>query len=146
MGVRTFADVARVGIADADVAPYIHINHGILRPVTYAGDPGIGQSVWVSGAASGHVQRGTVARTTVDLPIPYPCGTFEMLYDQVLVTGMALRVGDSGAPLFIPRGHLDEVGILGLLSGRIVKDGVVYYVFSPISGVERELGVEVWRR
>ena len=143
MGVRTSADVARVGIADRDVAPYIHIDCGVLRPVTFAGDPGVDQRVWMSGAASGQVLRGTVARTGVDLQY-HP---FRQLYDQVLVRGMAPIPGDSGAPLFTPVGLRDEVKILGLLSAGLYTNGVlVYSIFSPTSGVERELGVEVWRR
>ncbi|MCL0063571.1 hypothetical protein M1N11_05410 [Peptococcaceae bacterium] len=67
---------------------------------------------------------------------------------------MAPIPGDSGAPLFTPVGLRDEVKILdevkkilGLLSAGLYTNGVlVYSVFSPTSGVERELGVEVWRR
>ena len=72
---------------------------------------------------------------------------FRRLHDQVLVRGMAPIPGDSGAPLFAPVGLQGEVKILGLLSAGIYTNGVlVYSVFSPTSGVERELGVEVCGR
>ncbi|MCL0049744.1 hypothetical protein M1N04_01440 [Peptococcaceae bacterium] len=60
---------------------------------------------------------------------------------------MAPIPGDSSAPLFTPVGLRDEVKILGLLSAGLYTNGVlIYSVFSPTSGVERELGVEVCGR
>lgn len=133
-----------MGVADAHLHPRIHVGHGIQRPVFSAGDPGINERVVMSGATSGPMS----GRVTAYADLRFGHGFwYDVLYNQVIVEGIIPRSGDSGAPLLIGVRHVYPycVRVHGITMGEINIGGARSGVFSPITGILRELpGVEVW--
>jgi hypothetical protein len=48
--------------------------------------------------------------------------------------------GDSGSPVFFRKGNSNRVTLLGILWGGSVDEENPEFAYSPMSGVERELG------
>lgn len=143
-GRRSHADVARVGIADALVHPRIHVGHGFQRPVFSAGDPGINERVVMSGATSGPASGRVI--TYVNLQFG-PGAPYDVLYNQIIVEGVIPQAGDSGSPLLVGVRLVYPycIRVHGVTVGDINIGGARFGIFSPITGILRELpGIEVW--
>ncbi len=132
-----FADVARVGIANRDVVPYIHIGGGSRIPVRSWRDAHWPEWVSKSGAATGDTQGRVVTRQPIKVWNP----ALGSLQNQVLAA-YASAGGDSGSPVFLfgPTGGVYAV-IVGIHWGRAPCPitGIDRATFSPISGIMTEL-------
>jgi hypothetical protein len=112
--------------------------------VVAKGAPMLGQYLNKMGSRTGWT-RGLVSQTCV---VTYQAGrTFSKLRCQFFVQAAAER-GDSGAPVFLDHGN-GEVTLMGILWGKqgpecnILAgycDPTIEFVFSPISGIEADLG------
>jgi hypothetical protein len=125
----TCADVAWVKFSN--VAPKIYISEESQYSVNAYSNPYVGGTVFMSGITSG-VQRGTVKYVNMD--VPWPFGT---LQDQALAD-YARAGGDSGAPVYAATYYSREMK--GIHSGWNEIGGAVYARFSPVSGVETDVG------
>jgi hypothetical protein len=125
------ADVARVAIDNWHVTPYIHVGGGARIAVRGFANPTSGQTIAMSGRASGKV-RGTVLATgrRVDHPI------FIQLFDQSIAS-FGVILSDSGAPIF--REVAGGLEVRGVVWGKKWYLGGWRAVFSPISGIKSEL-------
>jgi hypothetical protein len=79
---------------------------------------------------------GTTTETCVDV---LALGTTHIRLCQEIVAGV-VDGGDSGSPVFRRNGGGSNVTLLGVLWGGSVDDENPEFVYSPMSGIERELG------
>jgi hypothetical protein len=79
---------------------------------------------------------GPTTETCVDV---VAVGTTHVRLCQELVAGLS-DSGDSGSPAFRRSGGGSNVTLLGVLWGGSVDEEVVEFVYSPMWGIERELG------
>jgi hypothetical protein len=100
--------------------------------ITAEGIASVGQTVNKIGRTTGWTQ-GKVTNTCVNSTVVF---TGRMLLCQTIVFAEA-RPGDSGSPVF--KGTTNAI-LAGLLWGGGTTSGKSYYVYSPISNIERELG------
>jgi hypothetical protein len=66
-------------------------------------------------------------------------GTNHIRLCQAIVTAL-VDGGDSGSPVFFRKGGGSNVTLLGILWGGSVDEANPEFVYSPLSGIERELG------
>ncbi|WP_153015889.1 S1 family peptidase [Methanofollis ethanolicus] len=123
----SYADAAWVPYSN--VAAKIH-SQGVDQSVKGHYDPWPGLTVFKSGRTTG-TTSGSVQRKDI---VFYP-STQRYLYDQYFASYTA-EPGDSGSPVYHVESDHDRI-IVGILSGSFC--GEEY--FSPVSGVETELGV-----
>jgi hypothetical protein len=101
--------------------------------LTAEGNASVGQTVNKVGRTTGWTQ-GKVTNTCVNTTVGF---TGTMLLCQTIVFADA-RPGDSGSPVF--KGTTNVI-LTGLLWGGGTTSAGAYYVYSPISNIERELGL-----
>jgi hypothetical protein len=80
--------------------------------------------------------RGRTTETCVDV---LALGTSHIRLCQTIVAAL-VDGGDSGSPVFFRRGGGSNVTLLGILWGGSVDEENPEFVYSPMSGIERELG------
>ncbi|MDV2480999.1 hypothetical protein F8E02_03040 [Methanoculleus sp. Wushi-C6] len=125
----SYADAAWVPYSN--VAAKIYGSGGVQETVKgYYADCGVGLSVYKSGAVTG-----TTSGVTIRKDIVFDGGTKKYLYNQHFASFSATN-GDSGAPVYHVEPDHDRI-VVGLYSGSF--NGENY--FSPVSGVQSELGV-----
>jgi hypothetical protein len=66
-------------------------------------------------------------------------GTTHIRLCQAIVTAL-VDGGDSGSPVFFRKGGGSNVTLLGILWGGSTDEANPEFVYSPMSGIERELG------
>ena len=130
-----------------DVAPYIYSESSVTEydyviGVKYSTQINVGEPVCISGAASG-TSCGPVLRKGVTVEVYDPIARqIYWLLNQVAANYTAIP-GDSGAPIFqvvrvVKPDYPKEVVILGIHVGGKPEE-----YFSPIDGIERDLGIVV---
>ena len=135
LGIDAFiADASFVENDRFSVSPQIHIGSGVLKEVYgYEEYPDVGTIVYKSGFVTGETEGivDSVGAEVVDFD------DYFVLYNQTIASYYSER-GDSGSPVYTktPNGN---IYIVGIHSGRrnLFSDSV----FSPVSGIEEELGV-----
>jgi hypothetical protein len=127
-----FSGACSTDIADDDPQTFI--------PVVGAGDGGVTRGTRVNkiGRTTGWTV-GSVLATCVDVPVSKlpPGATPIVMLCQTLVRGVG-GPGDSGAPVFTNRPGFIEAHYVGMVWGG--ADDGSDYVYSPLSGIESELG------
>ena len=116
-----------------NVSPQIHIGNGVLEDIYgYKDDPIAGMIVYKSGCTTGNT-GGIV--TDVGEIFYHLWDLF--LYDQAVAT-FASEGGDSGSPVYNITSEGTRI-IVGIHSGN--DPDTNDSIFSPVSGIEEELGV-----
>ena len=111
--------------------------HTIIGDFTITGerlDPIQGEIANKVGRTTGWT-AGVTTATCVDV---LALGTTHMRLCQAMVSAL-VDGGDSGSPVFFREGDLD-VTLLGILWGGSTDDANPEFVYSPLSGIKRELG------
>jgi hypothetical protein len=80
--------------------------------------------------------RGPTSGTCIDV---LALGTNHIRLCQAIVNAL-VDGGDSGSGVFFRRGNQSRVTLLGILWGGSVDEANPEFVYSPMSGIERELG------
>lgn len=124
----TYSDAAWIERDDVSAKIY-HDDTNILKYVTSYRDPAVGWGVYMSGITSGK-QTGIVRGIDYNVNSQ----TFGTLYDQCYADYTSAG-GDSGAPVY--GATMDGVEIFGINWGYCPN----YSYFSPISGINIDLGV-----
>ncbi|MCK4731429.1 MAG: hypothetical protein KAT65_03125 [Methanophagales archaeon] len=128
----TYADASWVPYDDVEAK--IYVCDGYIRPATgYRDHPDVGDTVFKTGIATS-LRMGTVEGIT-DVGSP----SHGTLYDQYYASYTSAG-GDSGSPVYIYTCHLPDPAereIVGIHWGSTSD----YAYFSPVSGVEEDLGV-----
>jgi hypothetical protein len=133
------ATLGRIERTDHVVTTLAETIHTIAGSFTIAAkrlDPIQGEKVNKVGRTTGWTQ-GTTTGTCVDV---LALGTNHIRLCQVIVAGLSDH-GDSGSPVFFRRGNNTRVTLLGILWGGSTDASNPEFVYSPMSGIERELGV-----
>lgn len=134
------ADAPLGGIAmiDAPSTSLADTTHDIVGQFVITGeraDPLLGEVVQKVGRTTGWT-LGPVTGTCVDV---LALGTTHMRLCQSTVSAL-VDGGDSGSPVFARTGTGNDVTLLGILWGGNTDATAPEFVFSPLSGIERELG------
>lgn len=80
--------------------------------------------------------RGPTTGTCIDV---LALGTNHIRLCQAIVSAL-VDGGDSGSSVFFRKGNQSNVTLLGILWGGSVDETNPEFVYSPMSGIERELG------
>lgn len=113
----------------------VHTIVGAFRIVAERPDPVVGEVVNKVGRTTGWT-RGPVTETCVDI---LAAGTNHLRLCQSLVAAL-VDGGDSGSPVFQQTDGSPDVTLFGLLWGGSADTQNPEFVFSPMSGIEREMG------
>lgn len=130
-----FARIARIDEITTTLADTIHTIAGEFRINRERLDPVQGEVANKVGRTTGWT-RGTTTGTCVDV---LALGTTHIRLCQAIVSAI-VDGGDSGSPVFFTRGGGSNVTLLGILWGGSTDDANPEFVYSPLSGVKRELG------
>lgn len=134
-GVTTsLGRIARVDEVTTTLADTIHTIAGEWRIRAQRADPVQGEIAEKTGRTTGWTQ-GLTTGTCVDV---LALGTNHVRLCQAVVRAL-VDGGDSGSPVFFRRGG-SNVTLLGILWGGSTDDANPEFVYSPMSGVQRELG------
>jgi hypothetical protein len=133
------ATLGRIERTDHVVTTLAETIHTIAGSFTIAAkrlDPIQGEKVNKVGRTTGWTQGTTTGTCVYVLAL----GTNHIRLCQVTVAGLSDH-GDSGSPVFFRRGNNTRVTLLGILWGGSTDASNPEFVYSPMSGIERELGV-----
>ena len=117
----------KIAIAD------INRNITKIAPVKLVIRGKVGIMAWRSGASSG-LSKGSVVETCVDVPAAQT-KTYFICQD---IASYSSKGGDSGSPVF----NGSPQSLMGIHWGRRAPEGI-YRVYSPFSGIARDLGVSL---
>jgi hypothetical protein len=131
----TLGAVARVDEVTSSLADTIHTIAGSFAIKAERADPIQGEIANKVGRTTGWT-RGATTETCVDV---LALGTNHIRLCQAIVTAL-VDAGDSGSPVFFRKGGGSNVTLLGILWGGSVDEANPEFVYSPLSGIERELG------
>lgn len=132
---NTLGRIARVDEITTSLDDQVHTIDGFFRIRAERPDPIQGEVANKVGRTTGWT-RGTTTGTCVDV---LALGTNHIRLCQAIV-GALVDGGDSGSPVFFQRGNQSNVTLLGILWGGSVDEANPEFVYSPMSGIERELG------
>lgn len=111
-----------------DIAGYFTIKSERQDPVQGEVANKVGRTTgWTNGVTTG---------TCIDV---LALGTSHIRLCQAMV-GALVDGGDSGSPVFFRRGNQSSITLLGVLWGGSVDEANPEFVYSPLSGIRRELG------
>ena len=127
--------IARVDEVTTELADTIHTIAGSFAIRSERADPVQGEIANKVGRTTGWT-LGPTTGTCVDV---LALGTNHIRLCQAFV-GALVDGGDSGSPVFFRRGGGSNVTLLGILWGGSVDEANPEFVYSPMSGIERELG------
>jgi hypothetical protein len=130
----TLGRIARVNEITTSLADTTHTIAGAFTIRGERADPIQGEIANKVGRTTGWTQ-GPTTETCVDV---LATGTNHIRLCQAIVTAL-VDGGDSGSPVFLRRGG-SNVTLLGILWGGSVDEANPEFVYSPMSGIERELG------
>lgn len=131
----TLGRIARVDEITTTLADTLHTIAGEWRIRGERADPVQGEIVNKTGRTTGWT-AGPTTGTCVDV---LALGTSHIRLCQAVVSAL-VDGGDSGSPVFFRRGGGSNVTLLGILWGGSVDEENPEFVYSPMSGIERELG------
>jgi hypothetical protein len=131
----TLGRIARVDEITTTLDDTTHTIAGSFSIRAERADPIQGEVVNKVGRTTGWTQ-GPTTGTCIDV---LALGTNHIRLCQALVTAL-VDGGDSGSSVFFRRGGGSNVTLLGILWGGSVDEENPEFVYSPMSGIERELG------
>jgi hypothetical protein len=131
----TLGRIARVNEITTSLADTTHTIAGAFTIRGEQADPIQGEIANKVGRTTGWTQ-GPTSETCVDV---LATGTAHIRLCQAIVTAL-VDGGDSGSPVFFRRAGGSNVTLLGILWGGSVDEANPEFVYSPMSGIERELG------
>jgi hypothetical protein len=131
------APLGGIAMIDALTTSLDDTVHTIVGQFTIVGEgePVVGEIVNKVGRTTGWT-RGPTTATCVDV---LATGTNHIRRCQTMVSAL-VDGGDSGSPVFFRSGSDPSVVLRGILWGGSVDDSNPEFVYSPLSGIERELG------
>lgn len=132
----TLGRIARVDEVTMSLADTTHTIAGEWRIKAKRADPVQGEVAHKTGRTTGWT-NGVTTGTCVDV---LALGTTHIRLCQAIVSALVAG-GDSGSPVFYRRGTNANVTLLGILWGGNTDEEAPEFVYSPMSGIERELGV-----
>jgi hypothetical protein len=127
--------IARVDEVTTTLDDTLHTIAGFFTITREQADPVQGEIANKVGRTTGWTLGPTTA-TCVDV---LALGTSHIRLCQAFVTAL-VDGGDSGSPVFSRRGNQSKVTLLGILWGGSVDEENPEFAYSPMSGIERELG------
>ncbi|MGH7529965.1 MAG: hypothetical protein ACREMN_06235, partial [Gemmatimonadales bacterium] len=127
--------IARVDEVTTSLEDQVHTIDGFLTIRDERADPVQGETANKIGRTTGWT-RGPTTETCVDV---LAIGTTHIRLCQAIVAAL-VDGGDSGSNVFFQRGNSSKVTLLGILWGGSVDESNPEFVYSPLSGIERELG------
>jgi len=134
----SFGRIARVDEITTTLDDTTHTINGQFRITKERLDPVQGETANKVGRTTGWT-RGVTTGTCVDV---LALGTTHIRLCQAIVSAL-VDGGDSGSPVFFsknPSLSATNVTLLGILWGGSVDDANPEFVYSPLSGIKRELG------
>jgi hypothetical protein len=127
--------VARVDEITTTLDDTLHTIAGSFSIRAERPDPIQGEVANKVGRTTGWT-RGPTTGTCVDV---LALGTNHIRLCQAVVSAL-VDGGDSGSSVFFRKGNNSKVTLLGILWGGSVDEENPEFVYSPMSGIERELG------
>ena len=127
--------IARVDEVTTTLDDTLHTIAGEWRIKAKRADPVQGETAHKTGRTTGWTNGPTTA-TCVDV---LALGTTHIRLCQAFVTAL-VDGGDSGSPVFFRKGNNSNVTLIGILWGGSVDEENPEFAYSPMSGIERELG------
>lgn len=127
--------IARVDEVTTSLADTIHTIAGAFTIKAERADPVQGETANKVGRTTGWT-LGPTTGTCIDV---LALGTTHIRLCQAIVAAL-VDGGDSGSPVFFRKGGGSNVTLLGILWGGSVDESNPEFVYSPMSGIERELG------
>jgi len=134
----TLGRIARVDEITTSLDDQVHTIAGFLSIKGERADPVQGETANKIGRTTGWT-RGPTTETCVDV---LALGTTHIRLCQAIVSAL-VDGGDSGSNVFWRRGSSSNVTLIGILWGGSVDEENPEFVYSPMSGIERELGALV---
>jgi hypothetical protein len=127
--------IARVDEITTSLEDQVHTIAGAFSIRAERADPIQGEVANKVGRTTGWT-RGPTTGTCIDV---LALGTNHIRLCQAIVSAL-VDGGDSGSSVFFRRGGGSNVTLLGILWGGSVDEENPEFVYSPLSGIERELG------
>lgn len=134
----TLGRIARIDEVTTSLEDQVHTIAGLFAIKSERADPVQGEIANKVGRTTGWT-RGPTTETCVDV---LALGTNHIRLCQAIVSAL-VDGGDSGSNVFFRRGNNSNVTLLGILWGGSVDEENPEFVYSPMSGIERELGALV---
>ena len=134
----TLGGIARIDEVTTSLDDTLHTIAGFFSIKSERADPVQGEIANKVGRTTGWT-RGPTTETCVDV---LALGTSHIRLCQAIVSAL-VDGGDSGSNVFWRRGNSSNVTLLGILWGGSTDDANPEFVYSPLSGIERELGALV---
>jgi hypothetical protein len=131
----TLGRIARIDEITTSLDDQVHTIAGSFTIRHERADPVQGEIANKVGRTTGWT-LGPTTETCVDV---LALGTTHIRLCQAIVSAL-VDGGDSGSNVFFRRGTTSSVTLLGILWGGSVDDQNPEFVYSPMSGIERELG------
>jgi hypothetical protein len=127
--------IARIDEVTTTLDDQVHTIAGFFTIRSERADPVQGEIANKVGRTTGWT-LGPTTGTCVDV---LALGTNHIRLCQAIVAAL-VDGGDSGSNVFFRRGNSSNVTLLGILWGGSTDDANPEFVYSPMSGIERELG------
>jgi hypothetical protein len=134
----TLGRIARIDEVTTSLDDQVHTIAGLFTIKSERADPVQGEIANKVGRTTGWT-LGPTTETCVDV---LALGTTHIRLCQAIVSAL-VDGGDSGSNVFWRRGNSSNVTLLGILWGGSVDEENPEFVYSPMSGIERELGALV---
>lgn len=134
----TLGRIARIDEVTTSLDDQVHTIAGLFTIKSERADPVQGEIANKVGRTTGWT-LGPTTETCVDV---LALGTNHIRLCQAIVSAL-VDGGDSGSNVFWRRGNSSNVTLLGILWGGSVDEENPEFVYSPMSGIERELGALV---
>jgi hypothetical protein len=131
----TLGRIARIDEVTTTLDDTTHTIAGNFTIKSERADPVQGETANKVGRTTGWT-LGPTTGTCVDV---LALGTTHIRLCQAIVTAL-VDGGDSGSPVFFRKGGGSNVTLLGILWGGSTDEANPEFVYSPMSGIERELG------
>jgi hypothetical protein len=131
----TLGRIARIDEVTTTLDDTTHTIAGSFTIKSERADPVQGETANKVGRTTGWT-LGPTTGTCVDV---LALGTTHIRLCQAIVTAL-VDGGDSGSPVFFRKGGGSNVTLLGILWGGSTDEANPEFVYSPMSGIERELG------
>jgi hypothetical protein len=131
----TLGQIAQIDELTTSLADTVHTIAGAFSITAERADPIQGEVANKVGRTTGWT-RGPTTETCVDV---LALGTNHIRLCQVVVNAL-VDGGDSGSSVFFAEATGTNVTLLGILWGGSVDEANPEFVYSPMSGIERELG------
>jgi hypothetical protein len=127
--------IARIDEVTTSLEDQVHTIAGFFTITRERADPVQGEIANKVGRTTGWT-LGPTTGTCVDV---LALGTNHIRLCQAIVAAL-VDGGDSGSNVFFRRGNSPNVTLIGILWGGSVDEANPEFVYSPMSGIERELG------